>query len=292
MGKSVTYLFEDDQCNLSYISDRMRLDYVKGGFNKPTELQQYTKEELAEDLLNQDDLVMVLNYGSYVKYYEKFVDSCWDALFQKPEYKNLEIGEAVTKLVNERLKKVAEYAGGDLVDWSWDEDLEILELIIQKKDMNEIKKLITRIISEELNVEETRNNKVILKENVSNLVYDGKTVFYDKVELIKKFIKFCKKHAKIKHPIKLVLKKERGSLLKTLACFDTVDNILFVYIKGRHIADVMRSAAHELKHLEQNLRGVLKNDSGKDGSPHENEANSFAGVMMRKFGKLHPEIYE
>jgi hypothetical protein len=30
---------------------------------------------------------------------------------------------------------------------------------------------------------------------------------------------------------------------------------------------------------------------GEDGSPIENEANAVAGVIIRKWGKQHPEIY-
>ncbi len=38
------------------------------------------------------------------------------------------------------------------------------------------------------------------------------------------------------------------------------------------------------------LLDIIKD--GSDGSPIENEANSLAGVIMRQYGKLHPEIYE
>ena len=34
-----------------------------------------------------------------------------------------------------------------------------------------------------------------------------------------------------------------------------------------------------------------KKADGHDGSPIENEANGLAGVLMRKFRYLHPEIY-
>jgi hypothetical protein len=40
------------------------------------------------------------------------------------------------------------------------------------------------------------------------------------------------------------------------------------------------------------LEGRLTPSSGEDGSSEENEANSFAGVMMRKFGREYPQIYE
>jgi predicted nucleic-acid-binding Zn-ribbon protein len=42
----------------------------------------------------------------------------------------------------------------------------------------------------------------------------------------------------------------------------------------------------------QNRRGELDQDSGEDGSPIENEANATAGIIMRKFGRENPQIFE
>jgi Zn-dependent peptidase ImmA (M78 family) len=63
-------------------------------------------------------------------------------------------------------------------------------------------------------------------------------------------------------------------------------------IKNRHIMDCCRTLAHELVHYRQDLNNELNNDSGKDGSPHENEANYIAGIIMRKWGKMHPELFQ
>jgi Zn-dependent peptidase ImmA (M78 family) len=55
----------------------------------------------------------------------------------------------------------------------------------------------------------------------------------------------------------------------------------------------MRSIAHELVHHKQNIDGRLDNaeDPGADGSEFENEANAIAGLIIRKWGRLHSEIY-
>ena len=62
-----------------------------------------------------------------------------------------------------------------------------------------------------------------------------------------------------------------------------------VYASGRHIVDVCRTLCHELVHHKQ--REMNTPADGSDGSPVENEANALAGVLMRKFRYLHPEIY-
>ena len=69
---------------------------------------------------------------------------------------------------------------------------------------------------------------------------------------------------------------------------------LKVYVKNRAIIDVCRSIAHELVHHKQNIDCAFEGaeDPGADGSEFENEANAVAGVIIRKWGKLHPEIYD
>ena len=65
-----------------------------------------------------------------------------------------------------------------------------------------------------------------------------------------------------------------------------------VTLSNRHIMDVCRTIAHELVHYRQDLNNELTPDSGKDGSPHENEANALAAVVMRKWGKMHPNLFK
>jgi hypothetical protein len=112
-----------------------------------------------------------------------------------------------------------------------------------------------------------------------------------KLPLIKTFVNFCKDDLCIKRKIKVILTDDK-SKTKTFAHFSPAESSLTVYVKNRHIGDILRSIAHELKHFQQKLNGELTPSSGEDGSPEENEANSFAGVMMRKFGKIRPEIFE
>lgn len=65
-----------------------------------------------------------------------------------------------------------------------------------------------------------------------------------------------------------------------------------VTLSNRHIMDVCRTLAHELVHYRQDMNNELTQDSGNDGSPHENEANALAAVVMRKWGKMHPNLFK
>ena len=66
-----------------------------------------------------------------------------------------------------------------------------------------------------------------------------------------------------------------------------------ITVKNRHINDVCRTLAHELVHYSQDLKKELEDDdAGRTGSPQENEANARAAVIMRNWGKKHPDYFD
>lgn len=113
------------------------------------------------------------------------------------------------------------------------------------------------------------------------------------VRVVADFVNFAKEHLGITDDIKVALAFERTPDLVTTAYYD-MDGYIKVYAKDRAIIDVCRSIAHELVHHKQNLEKRLTNHitDGEDGSPIENEANAVAGVIIRKYGKIHPELHQ
>lgn len=107
------------------------------------------------------------------------------------------------------------------------------------------------------------------------------------------FVNFAKKLLGINDDVKVELAFEKTPDIRTTAYYHNSDHRVKVYVKDRAKIDVMRSIAHELVHHKQNITGKLTDPEkdGADGSPIENEANSLAGVIMRKWGRLHPEDY-
>jgi hypothetical protein len=107
------------------------------------------------------------------------------------------------------------------------------------------------------------------------------------------FVNFAKKFLEIDDDVKVELAFEKTPDITTTAYYHNEDKLVKVYAKDRATVDVCRSIAHELVHHKQNLEGRLDDiaSNGADGSPIENEANATAGVIMRKWGKLHPEVY-
>ena len=102
------------------------------------------------------------------------------------------------------------------------------------------------------------------------------------------FVKFCCQGLKIKNQPKINLTQEKFD--DTFGFFNADTDQLTIRTQGRHPADVMRTLAHELVHHKQKENG--EDLDGSDGSEHENQANSIAGVLMRRWANRHPEIFE
>lgn len=118
----------------------------------------------------------------------------------------------------------------------------------------------------------------------------------DKVDAKKvaDFVNFAKEYLGIDDDIKVALAFTRTPDLRTTAFYNfSGDGLIKIYAKDRAVIDICRSIAHELVHHLQFLEGRLLDaiKDGDDGSPIENEANAVAGIIIRKWGKLHPEIY-
>lgn len=128
-------------------------------------------------------------------------------------------------------------------------------------------------------------NKKTLNENLMSKSTD-------KIIEITNFINFAKDYLGITDNIKIELAFEKTPDLLTYAYYKLGTKIK-VYVNNRNTGDIMRSIAHELQHHRQFLDGRLTNpyEQGKDGTTIENEANSVAGIILRIYGKQHPEIY-
>lgn len=112
------------------------------------------------------------------------------------------------------------------------------------------------------------------------------------VKVMAAFVNFAKDELGIDDDIKVALAYERTPDIITTAYYN-LNGFIKIYVKDRAIMDVCRSIAHELIHHKQNLQGRLKDSvkDGEDGSDIENEANAIAGIIIRKWGKMHPELY-
>jgi len=116
----------------------------------------------------------------------------------------------------------------------------------------------------------------------------------EKIAIIKDFVEFCENEINIEElpKIKFILDNKWAKHLHSFGRYRNEKRDVTVYMGKRNLADTLRTLAHELVHHRQNELGKLDMNSGDTGSNIENEANSMAGILMRKFGKTHEMIYE
>ena len=128
------------------------------------------------------------------------------------------------------------------------------------------------------------NIKQLLREHIETM---------PKKVIVEKFLDFVRDNLGLTKPYKLTLTVNKDGI-RTTAVYNHVENTITIYVKNRALVDILRSIAHELVHHKQNISGAFEGaeDPGADGSEFENEANAVAGVIIRKWGRLHPEIYE
>lgn len=107
---------------------------------------------------------------------------------------------------------------------------------------------------------------------------------------VAKFVKFIGEEINLNTPFKITLSSNRDEDLKTYAYYDKQNKIVKVYVKNRGLADVLRSIAHELIHHKQNESDLLNIPHPDIGGQIEDEANSIAGQLVKKFGYRYPKL--
>lgn len=131
-------------------------------------------------------------------------------------------------------------------------------------------------------------NKIKLNEDLLNPK--------DKFPLIAEFVGYVCNHINLNENDlpEIIISENEGEARKnkSFGGYNFKDEVIRVVLINRNLADVLRTLAHELIHHKQKIDNKLNQDSGKTGSDCENEANSLAGIIMREFGKIRPEIFE
>lgn len=137
-----------------------------------------------------------------------------------------------------------------------------------------------------------------LTEKYEQLILESKLEQEARKDLIQKFLKFAIDSLKIQKTPQVIFKHSEGyaKQIHSFGQFFPGENKIVIVASNRNLADIFRTLAHELVHCLQMEEGRLSANNamivGKDGSEIENEANSKAAIIMREFGRSHPDIFE
>ena len=109
--------------------------------------------------------------------------------------------------------------------------------------------------------------------------------------ILKTFLIFLKRELRITFDVPIILIDNSDFAKKFFAFgFINEDKIIYISVINRHPIDILRTISHEMIHYKQLIeKGTIKSHAG---SPEENFANAKAGEIMRKYGKLHPELFD
>ena len=141
-------------------------------------------------------------------------------------------------------------------------------------------------------------NEISRIKGIMGIVSEGESQFESSDKrTIDDFVELVKKELKIDNDVEIKLQNDKEGI-KTTAVYKYQDNDedfegseIKVYTLGRALVDVLRSIAHELVHHMQNENGDLEGEQSNVGGPIEDEANSVAGEMIKKYGLINPDIY-
>lgn len=109
--------------------------------------------------------------------------------------------------------------------------------------------------------------------------------------MISQLLKLCKQELEIEELPDIQLINDIPSLNSgdKMSFGEFNGHSIKVITLNRHPLDVCRTLSHELVHWKQQKEGY--DMDGSDGSDTENQANSIAGIIMRKFGEKYPECF-
>lgn len=112
------------------------------------------------------------------------------------------------------------------------------------------------------------------------------------IEQVHKFVKYVSPRLKLK-TIPTINIIEPQPDMRSLGHYVPDNSVIGIVVKGRLLADVLRTLAHELVHHKQKEMGYLNNvaHDGKTGSPIENKANAIAGILLRNYGQINSNIF-
>jgi hypothetical protein len=117
----------------------------------------------------------------------------------------------------------------------------------------------------------------------------------DTYSILLDFVRFAAEHLELESLPKFdfVFDSKQSVERKSFGGYMPGAEHISITVKNRHINDICRTLAHELVHYKQDLNNELEDDeAGATGSPQENEANAEAAVILRNWGKQHPEYFD
>ncbi len=69
-------------------------------------------------------------------------------------------------------------------------------------------------------------------------------------------------------------------------------NAIWVYTGNRNLIDILRTVAHELRHRKQDQDNRIEDGGTYPGHPLEQDADAYAGYIVKVYGEKYPHIMQ
>ena len=159
--------------------------------------------------------------------------------------------------------------------------MQMLEGGIQQEDIEVFVEIITNWVNYVMSEKrEHLNEEVNIKSDDSNYSQED----------YEKFVDFAHKELNIEKDCPIDVEVEKSSEYTT-GNYHINDRKIKILDNGRKLADILRTIAHELVHHKQNELGMLVGEIPEIGGKIEDQANAYAGRLVKKYGKQTPNLY-
>jgi hypothetical protein len=116
----------DEQYKSCSMSDITRMEIIDTFFKQVENDPNHNKEKpnyklLLDDWDGYDDQVYIQNKleDDTIIFYEGWVDSCWSAVYNKPQYKNMTEEEVIENIITNRFPRIAEEFNMTIKDYGY-----------------------------------------------------------------------------------------------------------------------------------------------------------------------------
>jgi len=124
-----------------FISDITRMEIIDNFFNQVNENPNFNTEEPDYDMLlddwdGYDDQIYIQNKldEDTIVFYEGWVDSCWSAAYNKPQYKGMKKTEVIKDIITNRFPRIGEEFNMTIKDYGYVNNDGYIMYVVLKKD--------------------------------------------------------------------------------------------------------------------------------------------------------------
>jgi len=130
----------EDRYKSCLMSDITRMEIIDNFFKQVNENPNYNTEEPDYDMLlddwgGYDDQVYIQNKldNNTIIFYEGWVNSCWSAVYNKPQYKGMSKKQVIKDIITNRFPRIGEEFNMDVIDYGYVNDGGYIMYVVFKK---------------------------------------------------------------------------------------------------------------------------------------------------------------